>query len=372
MALARRLGDDLPQELVQKRAVGQPCQDVVLRQLVRLRRRDLELLGALRDLVLERALIGGDLGLRLGESLRHVVEGMRQQAQLVARLGGNIHVELACADRARGAHELPHRRDQPAREHEREHDGDDDQRSDDRQGADQIGAHSRPAAIEAHSEPDVSDDGAGRGARRVPQARRRLDRHDKLQLSPVRESLLDNGRVAGGGRGDRRHGHLCAGVTASDQWALLHIENGNIGDIAIGPETVEHRSNVRHVGGADRLVGHLGEHRRHGEPLRPEAARFVSNLLADQKRGDAQCRCNDQADREQIELGEQPDPNRRRIERRDRVAAEGREQLGHRPCALVARRRRPGSCRSSAAIPGGRSDGPMCLRHRPRRSRACP
>ena len=44
--------------------LGKPGQDVVLRELVRVRGRDLELLRALRDLVLERALVVRDLGLR--------------------------------------------------------------------------------------------------------------------------------------------------------------------------------------------------------------------------------------------------------------------------------------------------------------------
>ena len=64
LLLAHRLRDDLLESLIEQRAVWQPGQNVVLRKLVRLRRCDLELLGAQRDLVLERALVAGNLGLR--------------------------------------------------------------------------------------------------------------------------------------------------------------------------------------------------------------------------------------------------------------------------------------------------------------------
>ena len=52
-------------------------------------------LRALRDLVLERALVVRDLGLRLGEPLRHVIERVRQQAELVGGARRHVHVE-AC------------------------------------------------------------------------------------------------------------------------------------------------------------------------------------------------------------------------------------------------------------------------------------
>ena len=94
MRVARRLGDDLFQALIEQCAVGQPGENVVLGKLVCLRRSDLELLGTLGDLVLERALIGGNFGLRFGESLRHVIEGMRQQSELVARICRHVNVEL--------------------------------------------------------------------------------------------------------------------------------------------------------------------------------------------------------------------------------------------------------------------------------------
>ena len=100
-AVALRLREDLLQPLVQQRAVGQPGQDVVLRELVGMRSRDLELLRPLRDLVLERALIGRHLGLRLGEPLRHVVERVREQPELVR--GARRHVDVELARRRRRA-----------------------------------------------------------------------------------------------------------------------------------------------------------------------------------------------------------------------------------------------------------------------------
>ena len=84
IAFPRRLRDDLLQPLVEQHPVGQTREYVVLGELVRLRRRDLELLRSLRDLFLERALVGRDLALRCREPLRHMVECMRQQAELIA------------------------------------------------------------------------------------------------------------------------------------------------------------------------------------------------------------------------------------------------------------------------------------------------
>ena len=101
----------------------------MLRELVRVRRRDLELLRPLRDLVLERALVGRDFGLRFGEPLRHVVERVREQAELVGRARRHVDVELAGADRARRAHQPPHRRDEPAGEQQRRADREHDEQA---------------------------------------------------------------------------------------------------------------------------------------------------------------------------------------------------------------------------------------------------
>ena len=116
MTVTCGMRNDLLQPLRQQRPIGQASQDIVLGKLVRLRRRHLELLGPLRNLVLQRSLIAGDLGLRFGESLGHVVERVREQSQLVAGFGRHVDVEFAGADCAGGTHELAHRRDQAPRE----------------------------------------------------------------------------------------------------------------------------------------------------------------------------------------------------------------------------------------------------------------
>ena len=67
-AVALGLREDLLQALVEQRAVRQAGQDVVLRELVRVRGGDFQLLRPLRDLVLERPLVVGDLGLRLARA----------------------------------------------------------------------------------------------------------------------------------------------------------------------------------------------------------------------------------------------------------------------------------------------------------------
>ena len=93
--VALRLREDLLQPLVEERPVRQPREDVVLRELVGVRRRDLELVRALRDFLLQRALVIADLRLRLGEALRHVVERVREEPELVGGGRGDEHVELA-------------------------------------------------------------------------------------------------------------------------------------------------------------------------------------------------------------------------------------------------------------------------------------
>jgi hypothetical protein len=131
--VARRLSDDLPEPLVEQRAVRKAGEDIVLRELVGLRSRNLQLLGALSDLFLEGALIGRDLGLRFEQAVRHVIEGVRQQAELVARGHRHVDVELAGADRAHGAHQLPNRCcDKLPREQQRDDNSDEREASHDR------------------------------------------------------------------------------------------------------------------------------------------------------------------------------------------------------------------------------------------------
>ena len=116
-------------------AVRQPGEDVVLRELVGLRGGDLELARALRDLLLERALVVRHLGLRLGQPLRHVVERVREQAELVGRSGRHVDVEASGADGARRAHQPPHGRHELAREDQRGDHRDHDQQAHDADGA---------------------------------------------------------------------------------------------------------------------------------------------------------------------------------------------------------------------------------------------
>ena len=162
-AVALRLREDLLQPLVQERAVRQSGQDVVLRELVRMRGGDLELLRPLDDLVLERALVRADLRLRLGEPLRHVIERVREEAELVGRSRRHEHVELAGAHRASGAHQPVHRRDEPAREQERRADRDRDQHRGHRQRADHVLAELLLHPVERQADPDVADGRRGGG-----------------------------------------------------------------------------------------------------------------------------------------------------------------------------------------------------------------
>ena len=94
-AVALRLREDLLQPLVEQRPVRQPGEDVVLRELVGVRRRDLELVRALRDLLLERALVVLHLGLRFGEPLRHVVERVGERAR-ARRTSARERTRRAC------------------------------------------------------------------------------------------------------------------------------------------------------------------------------------------------------------------------------------------------------------------------------------
>ena len=109
MPVARRLSNDLSEPLVEQRAVRKAGENIVLRELVCLCGCDLQLLGALGDFLFEGALIGRDLGLRFEQALRHMIEAVCQKSELVARAHRHKDVELAGADRARGAHQLPYR-----------------------------------------------------------------------------------------------------------------------------------------------------------------------------------------------------------------------------------------------------------------------
>ena len=163
-AVALRLGEDLLQPLVEQRPVREAGEDVVLRELVRVRRRDLELVRALRDLLLERALVVLHFRLRFGQPLRHVVERVRERAELVRRARGHEHVELAGADRARRAHQPMHRRDQAARKEEGGADREPDQQRDDRECADEVLAELLLLPLEGHPEPDVAEQRRSRAA----------------------------------------------------------------------------------------------------------------------------------------------------------------------------------------------------------------
>ena len=116
---ALRLRQDLLQPLVEQRAIGQAGEDVVLRELVRVRGGDLELL-ACAARPCPRACAGSARPRpAIREPLRHLVERVGEQAELVGRRRRHDDVELARADRARRTHQPAHRRDQAAGEQQR-------------------------------------------------------------------------------------------------------------------------------------------------------------------------------------------------------------------------------------------------------------
>ena len=166
----------------------------MLRELVGVGRRDFELLRALRDLLFERSLIVGDLALRFGEPLRHVVERMREQAKLIGGLCGHIDVEPARAHSARRAHEPTHRRDQPAGEKKRRNHRDDNEQTDDRLCVEQVVPKILPLSVRRHAKPDVTN--------RRPARRRRYGCH---QLDNARSAYRS---FAVGGRRVRCRGDL--------------------------------------------------------------------------------------------------------------------------------------------------------------------
>ncbi len=155
--VARRLRENLLQPLVQERAIGQPRQYVVLRELVRMGRRDFEFLGPLRNLVFQRALVARDLGLRFGQALRHVIEGVREEAKLVGRACRHVHIELAGAHRAGGAHQPPHRRNEPPGQEQRHADRNHDDQGDDRECADQRLPELHLLPLERHADANEAD-----------------------------------------------------------------------------------------------------------------------------------------------------------------------------------------------------------------------
>ncbi len=155
-AVAMRQRQDLLQALVEERAIGQPGEDVVLRELVRMRGGDFQLLRPLRYLVFERALVVGYLGLGLAQLLRHVVERVGQQAKFVRRLHRHVDVESSRAHCARRAHQAVHGRHQAACQQQRRQDGKDQQRQAHGDGADHLLLELAPLHFARHADAQVS------------------------------------------------------------------------------------------------------------------------------------------------------------------------------------------------------------------------
>ena len=338
-AVALRLGEDLLQALVEQRSIGKAGKDVVLRELVRVRRRDLELLRPLRDLVLERSLVGRDFRLRLGEALRHVVERVGEQAELVGGARGHIDVELAGADGTGRAHQASHRRDEATGEEERRSDRDHDEERDDRQRTHDRALELGELALERHAELQVADGAIRRWHRirgRSAAGRRRRCRpgangRDQLEVATGSDLELGNRNPVPGGCGNsaRKLGHV--GVREGfrecpcDDGVAIGIEDARVGDVAFNREAVENGGQIRTVTGHEAVLGGLGEHRHQRRALCLQLGFDDAPFLPDVETGRGEGGHEDQADRQQVELGQQAHPHRRQIERRDRVRGERRE-----------------------------------------------
>ena len=135
--VALSLGQYLFQPVVEQRPVGQSGQYVVLRELVGMRGGDLEFLGALRDLVLEVALVGRHLRLRFREALRHVIERMRQQARFIGGTRRHVDIQATAAHGARRTRQSLQRGYQAARQQLRRNQCDQRQEAHHREGTDQ-------------------------------------------------------------------------------------------------------------------------------------------------------------------------------------------------------------------------------------------
>ena len=243
----------------------------MLRELVGVRGGDLELLGALRDLVLQRALVVRHFRLRLGEPLRHVVERVRQQAQLVRGRGRDVHVEAARADRARRPHEPAHRRHQPAGEQQRRDDGHDGEQKDDRERSQDAGHHLVALALVGHAQAQVADRGRGSGlAGLLPAApasarpcspAARPDGGKELEVAAPGDRLLDLQHLAGLRRAElrrQRRDRMVAdrGAEAAFRHGLeLGVEDGRIGHVAVHGEPLQQEVDRAAVGGVDPELG---------------------------------------------------------------------------------------------------------------------
>ena len=340
----------------------------MLRELVRVRRRDLELARSLRDLVLERALVAHDLRLRLGEALRHVVERVRQEPQLVARARGYVDVEPAARDRARGAHQPPHRRDEPPGEQQRRDHRDEHHQPDDRQPAGDVGPESRRLGLERHADLDVADRPAGRRRRIGPgrACRERASgphRRDDLEVRRLadRAPLCADER-RGRRRGDRerrdRRAAELVGIAAGRQHASLRVEDRDVGDVGARRERRDHLLDRATVARRERLVDDLGEHRRERERLRAQIVLAAGPFAPERVGGDRQRRHEDERDRQDLDLREQAEPHGRQARRRDGLRRERRAVL-----ARAAQQASRGACNARVR------DGPV-IHRRGRRSGA--
>ena len=275
--VALRLREDLLQPLVQQRAVRQAGEDVVLRELVGVRGRDLELARALRDLVLQRALVGRHLRLRLGQPLRHVVEGVRQQAEFVARVRRDEDVEPAARDRARGAHQPSHRRDQPARQQHRRDQRDEHEESDDGQRAGRVAAEAIGLFLERQADPHVADRRHGRGAAGRGGLRRGglagVHGHDGLEVGLGADRAphgAGDGRRRDRGR-DRRGVEAARVATLGDR-ASGRVDHRRVGDRRRARGAGEQLLERVAVGRVERELGDVREHA-------PDRLRLRAQLL---------------------------------------------------------------------------------------------
>ncbi len=282
------------------------------------------------DLVLERALVVGDLRLRFAQLLRHVVERVGQKAQFVGRMRRHIHVEASGADRARRAHQPVHRRHEPPREQQRGDDREHQQREHDGDRADHLLAEEAALHFLRHAEAQIAQRrilGLRRRSRHLGRlARERGGRParsahdgDELDVALAAERDLVIGDAAGQARRlrklERRQLRVAkSGAEAAfDEQLTLGVENAGVRDVRIVADAIQHLLEIRLVRREEAVFRELRHDAEHRGALVPQLLLVVAPLLREVEHRQRNRREEDQADRQQVELGEQAHPHRRQI-----------------------------------------------------------
>ena len=256
---------------------------------------------------------------------------------------GHVHVEAAGADGARGAHQPPHGRDEAAREEQRGDDGEHDQHAHDADRADAPARGTAGAARRATC-PAARSRSASQAARAATAIAAPTSRGSGLAIGAIELVSLTGATLRAASVGSSRRAVRDAGAARcargsargerSRRAASLTspcVEDRDVRDVGVGAHAVEHRARGRAL--SERHEPYSASSVMTASSARARVAELAGRRRAiaafevedrDRDRGK-----EDEADREQVELGEQSHAHRRQVEHRRRVRGERRHVPAH-------------------------------------------